>query len=75
MLGRRHYLLAGSDAAGETTARLYSLIGTCRLNDIDPHAYLHYVLERVAAHTINRIDELLPWCVSHRLTQRLTQAA
>lgn len=75
VLGRRNYLFAGSDAGGETAARLYSLIGTCRLNGIDPHAYLHYVLEHVAEHAINRIDELLPWRVAHRLTQPLTQAA
>jgi len=75
VLGRRNYLFAGSDAGGETASRLYSLIGTCRLNGIDPHAYLHYVLEHIAEHTINRIDELLPWHVAHRLTQPLTQAA
>lgn len=75
VLGRRNYLFAGSDAGGETAARLYSLIGTCRLNRIDPHAYLHYVLEHIAEHTINRIDELLPWQVAYRLTKPLTQAA
>lgn len=75
VLGRRNYLFAGSDAGGEAAARLYSVIGTCRLNGIDPHAYLHYVLEHIAEHTINRIDELLPWRVAHRLNQPLTQAA
>ena len=63
VLGRRNYLFAGSDAGGETAARLYSLIGTCRLNDIDPHLYLRHVLERIANHPINRIEELLPWNV------------
>jgi transposase len=61
VLGRRNYLFAGSDAGGETAACLYSLIGTCRLNGIDPHRYLRQVLERIPAHPINRIQELLPW--------------
>jgi transposase len=67
VLGRRNYLFAGADRGGETAARLYSLIGTCRLNGIDPHAYLRHVLERIASHPINRIEELLPWRVE--LTQ------
>ena len=64
VLGRRNYLFAGSDAGGETAACLYSLIGTCRLNGIDPHRYLREVLERIPAHPINRIEELLPWNMS-----------
>jgi hypothetical protein len=75
VLGRRNYLFAGSDAGGETAARLYSLIGTCRLNNIDPHQYLRYVLERIAEHPINRIDELLPWRVEGLLPRVLCQAA
>jgi hypothetical protein len=75
VLGRRNYLFAGSDAGGETAARLYTLIGTCRLNDIDPHLYLRYVLERIAEHPINRIDELLPWRVEGLLPSVLSQAA
>ena len=39
VLGRRNYMFAGSDAGGETAARLFSLIGTCRLNGLDPHRY------------------------------------
>jgi len=75
VLGRRNYLFAGSDAGGETAARLYSLVGTCRLNGIDPHAYLKYVLERIAEHPINRIDELLPWRVAGQLPIALSRAA
>jgi hypothetical protein len=75
VLGRRNYLFAGSDAGGETAARLYSLIGTCRLNDIDPHLYLRHVLERIAEYPINRIEELLPWRVADRLPLALSRAA
>ncbi len=67
VLGRRNYLFAGSDAGGETAARLYSLIGTCRLNGLDPHLYLRHVLERIATHPINRIETLLPWHVAPSL--------
>lgn len=75
VLGRRNYLFAGSDAGGETAARLYSLIGTCRLNGIDPQAYLRHVLECIADHPINRIDELLPWRVAAHLPHPLARAA
>ena len=75
VLGRRNYLFAGSDTGGETAARLYTLIGTCRLNGIDPHAYLRHVLERIAEHPINRIEELLPWRVADLLPLALSRAA
>lgn len=67
-LGRKNYLFAGSDAGGEHAAALYSLIGTAKLNGIDPEAYLRNVLTRIAEHPINRIDELLPWATSTEQT-------
>jgi hypothetical protein len=72
-LGRKNYLFAGSDAGGEHAAALYSLIGTAKLNGIDPEAYLRDVLTCIAEHPINRIDELLPWAVStgHATDNRL----
>jgi transposase len=69
-LGRKNYLFAGSDAGGERAALIYSLIGTARLNGLDPQAYLTRVLERIAEHPVNRVDELLPW----NLTQEATAA-
>lgn len=63
-LGRKNYLFCGSDAGGERAAAIYSLIGTAKLNGLDPEAYLRHVLERIADHPINRIEELLPWNVA-----------
>jgi transposase len=60
-LGRKNYLFAGSDAGGERAAAIYSLLGSAKLNSIDPEAYLTSVLRRIADHPINRIAELLPW--------------
>jgi transposase len=62
-LGRKNFLFCGSDAGGERAAAIYSLIGTAKLNDLDPEAYLRYVLERIADYPINRVEELLPWRV------------
>jgi len=67
-------LFGGSDAGGERAAAIYSLIGTTKLNDIDPEAYLRYVLERIADHPINRVDELLPWTAGE-FRKRQTQLA
>jgi len=63
-LGRKNYLFAGSDAGGERAAAIYSLIGSAKLNGLDPEAYLREVLTRIADHPINRIKELLPWNIN-----------
>jgi len=66
-LGRKNYLFAGSDSGGERAAAIYSLIGTAKLNGLDPEAYLREVLQRIAEHPINRIEDLLPWNISASL--------
>ncbi|PRX18837.1 transposase [Paraburkholderia sp. BL18I3N2] len=66
-LGRKNFLFAGSDSGGERAAAMYGLIGTCKLNDINPRVYLEYVLTHIADHKISRIDELLPWNVIGKL--------
>jgi transposase len=60
VLGRKNWLFAGSDDGGERAAAIYTLIGTARLNEINPELYLRYVLERIADYPINKIDALLP---------------
>jgi hypothetical protein len=74
-LGRKNYLFTGSDAGGERAAAIYSLIGTAKLNGLDPEAYLREVLGRIADHPINRIDELLPWALADELRDKLPLAA
>jgi transposase len=61
-LGRKNHLFAGSDGGGERWAVVCSLIETCKLNDVEPYAYLRDVLtSMVDGYPINRLDELLPW--------------
>jgi transposase len=63
-IGRKNYLFAGSDRGGERAATFYSLIGTAKLNGLDPEAYLRELLTRIADHPVNRIAELLPWNIA-----------
>jgi hypothetical protein len=63
-LGRKNYLFAGSDAGGDRAAAIYSLIGSAKLSNLDPEAYLRDVLARIADHPINRIAEFLPWNIA-----------
>ena len=60
-LGRKAWLFAGSDRGGKRAAFIYTLIGTAKLNDIDPQASLADVLTRIADTPQYRLDELLPW--------------
>jgi transposase len=59
-LGRKNWLFCGSDNGGHTAAVLFSLIATCQRHKVEPLAYLRDVLTRIAAHSMNRLAELLP---------------
>jgi transposase len=72
-LGRKNYLFAGSDSGGERAAAMYSLIGSAKLNGIDPELYLRHVLSVIADHRIHRIEELLPWNVDLPKNNQPTQ--
>jgi len=60
-LGRKNWLFAGSAAGGARAAVLYSLIGTCRLNGVEPEAWPRYVLGHIQDWPVNRLRDLLPW--------------
>ena len=60
-LGRKSWLFAGSDRGGVRAAAMYTLIGTAKLNNVDPQAWLADVLGRIAGTPQSQLDELLPW--------------
>jgi hypothetical protein len=74
-LGRKNYLFAGSDCGGERAAAMYSLIGSAKLNGLDPEFYLRTVLAQIADYPISRIEELLPWNLALTLQTESSQAA
>jgi transposase len=67
-LGRKNWLFAGSDAGGDRAAILYTLIRSAKLNGLEPEAWLRGVLTRIGEHSINRLDELLPWNMTQPAT-------
>jgi transposase len=64
-IGRKNYLFAGSHEAAQRSAMLYSLLGTCKLHDINPFSWLKNVLEIIPSHPINKIQQLLPYNWKH----------
>ena len=60
-LGRRNWTFAGSQRGADRAAVMLTLITTCRLNDVDPKAWLADVLARIADLPVARLHELLPW--------------
>ena len=63
-----------SEESQQVTA-FYSLIGTAKLNGLDPEAYLGEILSRIAEHPINRLEELLPWYIAPALSRKSALAA
>ena len=60
-IGRKNWMFAGSQRGGNSMAIAYTLIETAKLNKVDPQAWLTSVLEHIADHKINRLEELMPW--------------
>lgn len=60
-LGRKSWLFAGSERGADRAAVMYTLIGTAKLNDVDPQAWLADVLARIADTPQGRLADLLPW--------------
>jgi hypothetical protein len=59
-VGRRNWTFFGSDRGGKTAAVLTSFMASCQRLKIDPWAYLCDVLQRIAEHRVDALDELLP---------------
>ena len=60
-IGRKNWMFAGSEGGGKAMAIAFTLIETAKLNNVDPQAWLTWVLSQIADHKITRLDELLPW--------------
>ena len=60
-LGRKNYLFAGNHEAAQRGAIMYSILASCKANDINPLEYLADVLDRIVTRDLNDIDDLLPW--------------
>ncbi len=63
-IGKKNWLYAGSERAGRRAAAIQSLIGTAKLNGLDPQAWLKDTLEKLPTWPYSRIDELLPLKIS-----------
>jgi transposase len=74
-LGRKNFLFAGSDHGAERAASMYTLIGSAKLNGLDPELYLRTVLAQIADHPISHIQDLLPWNLAPSLQTHCSQAA
>lgn len=72
-LGRKSWLFAGSERGGERAAFMYTLIVSCKMNDIDPQAWMAHVLARMPDITVSRLPELLPW--NWKAQQKAVKAA
>jgi transposase len=59
-LGRKNYMFAGSHEAAKQAAMIYSFLGTCKINNVEPLGWLKDVLQRIQDHSIQKLDELLP---------------
>ena len=59
-VGRRNWLFAGSVRGGQAAATIYTLVGSCMLQGVDPFEYLVDVLGRVQDHSARRLGELTP---------------
>ena len=69
-LNRKNALFAGHDEGGHTWARMASLIETCKINNIEPYAYLRRTLEAITnGHPKSKIDDLMPWAFAKTLNR------
>ena len=59
-LGRKNYLFAGSHRAAQNAAMIYSFFATCKKHNVEPYAWLHYVLQVIQEYKVSKLTGLLP---------------
>jgi hypothetical protein len=59
-IGRKNYLFAGSHDGARRAAMLYSFLGTCKINKVNPFEWLTDILRRIPSHSVNKLEQLLP---------------
>lgn len=59
-IGRKNYLFAGSHNGARRAAMLYSFLGTCKINDVNPFEWLRNTLEKIPTYPVNKLAQLLP---------------
>ncbi len=66
-LGRKNWLFVASETGGRRAAILFSLVASCKANQVEPFAYLRDLFERLPAHPADQLDDLLPdhWLKTH----------
>ena len=69
-VGRKNYLFMGSEAGGKSAAIAYTLIETAKMNNVNPEAWLAWVLERIQDHPASRMQDLLPWAYQKMIEGR-----
>lgn len=58
-IGRKNYLFAGSHNGTRRAAMLYSFLGTCKINDVNPFEWLRDVLRKIPTAPVNNLSVLL----------------
>jgi len=74
-IGRKAWLFADTPQGAKASATCYSLIETAKANQIEPYAYIQFVLNRIAdANTVEKLEELLPWNVPMEKVEKRVKA-
>ena len=73
-LWKKNFLFAGSTVAAKRAAAMYTLIGSAKLNGLDPELYLRTVLAQIADHPVSKIHDLLPWNLTPFLQTQTSEA-
>ena len=70
-VGRRAWLFSDTVAGAKSSANLYSIIETAKINSLDPYSYLRHLFTMLPrAQTLEDIEALLPWCIDPERLER-----